>query len=365
MLYQAGCAGNGGSLLNRGKMIVNLKPARIFCLMILLIGCPGISAVCPAGAFEFNLQFSGGYDDNVTLTDDASGSGFGLYRIGLIREIYKDAGLTSALFLDGTYQDYFRFSDNYTIRAGGMTDWSFSDLLLPGIYYEALMYRDREFASDDLNEFLFGGRIDWLASVLWTISVDQSLAFQDGEIQDLETVRDGSTSLTGHGRHGMGSRTGTGGASGIGGATDIGTSASGDGFLSRSSAGITAHPFPALDVGLRLMFNRRWASGEDDAYREYGFAIFSRWEPSCRIIFDRLRICPQLRMQLEYRKADYLNDGPDTDRTDTIRSAQAGLALPFDAFELFAHGRWADIDSTSAIETYRKGVLQCGISWFF
>lgn len=348
-------------------MMVNFKTARTVCLILLMLGssvvfCPCIFRVRPAGAFEFTLQTSGGYDDNVTLTDDASGSGFGLYRIGLSRRIYKgDDGLTSHLYLDGTYQDYFRFSDNYTVRAGGATGWSFSDVLRPGLYYEAMVYRDREFAYDDLNEFLLGGRLEWLTAAAWTIDADQSFAFQDGEIQGTDAVIDGVMHQAGHGRHGMGGRTSTGG----GGAAGIGTSASGDGFLSRSSAGITAHPAPTLDVGVRLMLNRRWASGQGDAYREHGFAIFSFWQPEIPRFGDRFQIRPQLRLLLEYRKADYLDDGPDRDRDDTIRSAAAGLVLPVDPLEFHVEGRWVDVDSTSAVESYRKGVIQCGISLYY
>jgi len=352
----------------------NLKTARTVYLIILMMGIPGIFnpgifRARPAAAFEFTLQAVGGYDDNVTLTDDASGSGFGLYRLGLSRRIYKSGdALTSRLYLDGTYQDYSRFSDNYTIRAGGATDWYFSDLLRPGVYYEAMFYRDREFTYDDLNEFLLGGRLEWLAAAAWTIDADQSFAFQDGKIQDLDTVTNGVTHQTGRGRHGMGGGTGGGSGSsmkGAGSATGMGTSASGDGFLSRSSAGITAHPASTLDAGVRLMLNRRWASGDGDAYWEHGLSIFSFWRPEIPRFGDRFQMRPRLRMVLEYRKADYLDGNVDPDRDDAIWFAALGLVLPIDPLELHAEGRWVDVDSSSAIESYRKGVIQCGLSWYF
>lgn len=344
---------------------MNLKTARTVYLIILMLGIPGvfnpgIFRARPVGAFEFTLQAGGGYDDNVTLTNDASGSGFGLYRMGLSRRIYKSGhGLTSRLYLDGTYQDYSRFSDNYTIRVGGATDWSWSDVLLPGLYYEAMLYRDREFTYDDLNEFLLGGRMEWLAAAAWTIDADQSFAFQDGEIQDLDTVADGVTHQIGHGRHGMG------GGTGAGGMTGMGTSASGDGFLSRSSVGITVHPASTFDAGVRLMLNRRWASGDGDAYREHGLAIFSFWRPKISRFGDRFQMHPRFRMALEYRKADYLDDSVDPDRDDAIWFAALGLVWPIDPIELHAEGRWVDVDSSAAAESYRKGVIQCGISWYF
>ena len=146
-------------------MKAHLPFAQTVCLLLLMMGgtgivSPGLLLARPAGASQLVLQAAGGYDDNATLTDDPSGSGFGLYRIGLVRWIdASDAGLTSCLYLDGAYQDYFRLSDNYTIRAGGATEWPFSDLLRPGVYYEVMVFRDTEFPGDDLTEFLFGGRL--------------------------------------------------------------------------------------------------------------------------------------------------------------------------------------------------------------
>jgi hypothetical protein len=378
--YRPPCGGNPAAIGTWKNMMVNLKTTRTVYLIILMMGIPGIFnpgifRARPAAAFEFTLQAAGGYDDNVTLTDDASGSGFGLYRLGLSRRIYKSGdGLTSRLYLDGTYQDYSRFSDNYAIRAGGATDWYFLDLLRPGVYYEAMFYRDREFKYDDLNEFLLGGRLEWLAAAAWTIDADQSFAFQDGKIQGLDIVTDGDTFQPGRGHHGMGGGAGGGrggagtggsGMTGAGGATGMGTSASGDGFLSRSSAGITAHPAASLDAGVRLMLNRRWASGDGDAYWEHGLSLFSFWRPEIPRFGDRFQMRPRLRMVLEYRKADYLDGSVDPDRDDAIWFAALGLVLPIDPLELYAEGRWVDVDSSSAEESYRKGVIQCGLSWYF
>ncbi len=321
-----------------------------------------------ADAFDVSAQFSGGYDSNVIQARDEEGSGFGLYGLSVGHRLYENTdGLSSDLYLEGSYQQYFDFDDNYMVKAGGATDWFYTDSLKPQIYYEGLIYRDDEFEADDLNQLMLGGRLEWLAHARLTAALDQAVLYLDGKEDPFYApgeVPSTPGGPSGPGRHGQGSGGfggGTGGMGGMGGSAGTGgtaggaiTDVSGNAVLSRTRTELTFFISPALSAGTRLTFHRMWASEDRDAYRGGGASVFADWTPVPKY---------KIFAAFEYLTADYVDD-PD-ERKDNIRTADLGLIRSFDSFDLFAKARWQDIDSTLWAETYQRTVIQCGVSWYF
>ena len=320
-----------------------------------------LSGICllwtmQAAALDMAFEVAAGYDDNVTRSHDASGSGFGAYKISLGQPfLSKIKWLDGDAFMDVSYQDYFRVSDNYQLKTGGLLACSLADgRVLPSLMYEAKFYRDDEVEWDEMDEHRLEGQLEWLMSGRFTINIQQAWAWQS-YCHPVEVQSCGRSSLTKpQCAMSQGGHAGGGNPSGHGNMTGKKQEIiSRDDRLSQSGFRLTAYLSPNLEADVSLAHARLSSSVETESYRENSISLSMRWFPD-----DSWKISAMT----SWKDADYPGS---PDRSDTGLALNLGVSCFINKYEIFVHAEWLDNDSSLDAESYRQVVTQCGVSLLF
>ena len=337
-----------------------------------------------AAALDMTLEAAAGYDDNVTSSRDAAGSGFGAYRISLGQPFFSGTQWIGVdAFIDVSYQDYFQADDNYQFKAGGLVSGSLAGgRILPGLMYEAKFYRDDEAEWDETNEHRLKGQLEWLMSGRFTLGIRQAWTWQE-YCNPVEILQQASASdpqhpmltcrrveyETPHSHHGNMKHENMKHGNMKHENMKHGNmkhenmmeenqqqTISRDDRLSQSSFKITAYLSPDLEADVSLTHNRLSSSIKAESYRENSISFSVGWFPD-----DLWKISAMT----SWKDAEYDFTSESPDRSDTIRAVSVGISRFINKYELFVHAEWLDNDSSLEKESYHQMVTQCGVSLSF
>jgi hypothetical protein len=307
-------------------------------------------------ALDMTVEMTAGYDNNVTHSHDATGSGFGAYRISLEQPFLSQIKwLDGSVFTDVSYQDYFRADDNYQFKAGGFLGCSLADgRILPNLMYEAKFYRDDEAEWDEMDEHRLAGQLEWLVNARFTIGIQQAWVWQ-AYCNPVEIPCCGHSSLAEpQCTMSQNCHAGSGNPSGYGNMTGKQQeSISRDDRLNQSSLKLTAYLSPDLEADMSLAHSRLSSSVETESYRENSISLSMEWFP------DDLW---KMSAMTSWKDADY-SGSPD--RSDSILTLGLSISRLIHPYEVFVHAEWLDNDSSLDAESYHQMVTQCGISLLF
>jgi hypothetical protein len=334
-----------------GKITVTLA----WLTAILLIPAPESSALDTA------IQLTAGYDDNPSLSADATASSFACYQIKLAHAFFSDLpSVDGGLFVNSMYQDYFSIEDRYQFNAGGSLIFPLSEgRLLPGIHSDVLVYRDNFTQEDDRNDMAVGCQIDWLASGRLTLGIRQEWTWSDyrNPVYDVAarhrcgmTPDNDNTACSGPGQsQGYGQCQGQG-------QQGQDQTASQDREDRLSITGLHALVFltPEIQTDLSLEYNRLSSSVDTESYRQTGAVLSLLWMP-----YELWEI----RLETAYKRSEY--DDAVSDRRDTAYHTNWGITRFINNFELFFQMEWTKNNSPLEAEDYRQTVTQCGVIWSF
>ncbi len=307
-----------------------------------------------AAASDMSVELDAGYDDNVSLSSTAEGSAFGSYRIKFYHQLFPD--LPSAdcdIFIDVSYQDYFRLGDNYELRPGISLTFPLSDgRIVPGIMSEALIYRDDFTEEDDRNEIMAGVQLEWLTTARVSLGFRQTWTWLDYTepviLQtDIPSLRPGKGWGMPGGPHHHHQEDDD---------TQEQTSSSRDDHLRSTGIRGTLFLTPAIQTHISLEHNRLDSSVETESYRQNSGMLSLLWEPS-----DLWEISATTF----WKRAEYDQDIENTDRTDTTYDVGLGISYFINNLELFFHVEQTENDSPLDIESYCQTVTQCGLIFSF
>ncbi len=341
-------------VLSSGETKMFMKMiARVFypvlCVLTVIFGILAPKMIQGASV-EAAFDLAAGYNDNVTRTRDATGSAFSASRIAL--DVPFLPGLDA---LDGNvlgsaaYQHYMRAGDNYQFQVGVALDGVlYGGRILPRLMAAATAFRDHAVPQDEMNEYSLDARIDWLAGARSTVWLHQVLARQN--YRQPVPARHGGRQDSG--------RTCSTAAAGQG--SIYGPSRKNcDRFISRrdwfwkTRVGFSA--FPAPDVALHLILaHQRITStvGLETRY-ENGLGLTADWQPA-----DAW----QISAQVDWKATNYTQTHH---RSDTLRIASLSLSRFMAQTEIYFKIEWLDNPSSLPVQTWRRTITQCGISYFF
>jgi hypothetical protein len=334
-------------MMNRlfGKITVTLVWLAAFLLI----------PVLETPALDTSIQLAAGYDDNPSLSADATASSFACYQIKLAHSFFSDLpSVDGGLFMNGMYQDYFSVEDNYQFNAGASLIFPLSEgRLLPGIYSDVLLYRDNFTEEDDRNDIAVGGQIDWLANARLTLGIRQEWTWSDyrNPVDDVSGSGHTCEMTTDHT-----ACSGQGQGQGQGQGHRYGQITSQDRDDRLSITGLHALLFltPEVQTDLSLEYNRLSSSVNTESYRQTGAVLSLLWMP---------HNLWEIRLETAYKRAEY--DEEVSDRTDTTYHTNWGITRFINNFEIFFQMEWTKNNSPLETEDYRQTVTQCGVIWSF
>lgn len=327
--------------------------ARVFYpVLCVLTGIFGILApkIIQGASVDAAFDLAAGYNDNVTRTRDATGSAFGAYKLALDVPFLSGVdALNGNILGSAAYQHYMRAGDNYQFQVGMALDGVlYGGRILPRLRAAATACRDHAVPQDEMNEYSLDARIDWLTGARSTVWLHQVLARQSyrqpvfaryggrqGSERTYSTAAAGEGSQCGHSRKDC------------------------DRFISRRDWFWKTHigfsAFPAPDVVLHIMLaHQRTASTVGfETHHENSLGLMADWQPA-----DAW----QISAQVDWKAANYTQTAH---RSDTIRMAALNLSRFMAQTEIFFKIEWMDNQSSLPLQTWRRTITQCGISYFF
>jgi len=325
-------------------------------VLLLMTGSESLS-------FETLIETAAGYNDNVPLLPDKTGSAFMRYQMKSDHRFFSGSlAWDGDVFVTGIYRDYFQVSDNYQIKAGGSLNYALSDGRLPvGVSSEAMLYRDDYIEEDDRSEISFAAQMDWLATSRMTLGLRQSWIWADYRNPFI-------ISTSGH-HYGPGA--GMMNCEGQGQSSELtfGNKVCADGRemsgqplsdeVSRNDrihiTGLKAMFFLTPEIQSDLLFEHRRLNSSSDmeSYSRNSLSLSLLWTPN-----DLWEISSTAAG----RRAEF---DDETDRRDTLYSGSIGISRFIGKFELFFQFEWTKNDSSLDIECFRQTVTQCGMALSF
>ncbi len=320
------------------------------------------------------IETAAGYNDNVPLLPDKTGSAFMRYQMKLDHRFFFGSSPGDGdVFVTGNYRDYFQVSDNYQLKAGGSLNYAFSDGRFPvGVSSEALLYRDDYVEEDDRNEVRLAAHIDWLATGRLTLGLRQSWTWADYRNPVIVTTSGHHYGQGGTGmmrRYGLqSSESSSGNECSCTAYSDGQTTGQGRGMagqqlsyneISRndriqdSGLQATLFLFPELQSDLLFEYRRLNSSDDMESYNRNSFSLSLLWTP------DELW---EVSATALWRRAEF---DDDTGRRDTLYSGNIGISRFIGKFELFFQFEWTENDSSLDSEYFRQTLSQCGIALSF
>ena len=366
-----------------------------------------------AGATEFTLENSAGYDGNPSRTNGGKGSGFTFHRAAVSRDWDIGCGADFTGLLEGSFKNYTSVGDNYFLKARGeLSRPVLNGRIVPALLMEANAYRDDYIREDDRDQLLGGLRLTWIASRFFNVSLEGAFSrlnykhayYSFAEPSDAGPAtgvtassvnpengllsfanRKSGASLSARNRNGNGGSTwggnggsgrngyGWNGGSGLFGPAQTGgqdaaslggsdlqdlavVKSSRNDHLASGMLHIDLFLSPSVSAGLGAGYDRLHSTDEFETYRQLHALAWVGWEPA-----------PQWRLRLDaglWRTA-YDQSPLPTNRTDKTFSAGARLSRFFGPFELYGAISWLKNNSIINSEFYHQTVTQCGLSWYF
>ncbi|MDY6854776.1 MAG: hypothetical protein SWO11_08725 [Thermodesulfobacteriota bacterium] len=152
--------------------------------------------ILPVIALDIDLQLSGGYDDNASLSSEPEESWFFRYQTTYVQQFHSEtSSLRGGLFLDFSYQDYLTTSDNYTFEAGGTTSLlTAAGYLQPGILYRTALHRDDENPEEEMLSHEVGLYAEYIVNAKFSMGVQQTWSLDDyrNPVEYLDDTSSGS-----------------------------------------------------------------------------------------------------------------------------------------------------------------------------
>jgi hypothetical protein len=128
-----------------------------------------------AGATEFLLEASAGYNSNPAKDEQSKGSGFTDHRLAVIEEFDPAQTLKVTIMSSAAYQNLWEMEDNHQFKIeGSIVSKASGARLLPYLFGSAYFNRDGLIESDERNEYTLGAGADWLALRRCTFSVEHA-----------------------------------------------------------------------------------------------------------------------------------------------------------------------------------------------
>ncbi len=324
--------------------------------VLLLTGSESLS-------LETLIETAAGYNDNVPLLPDNTGSAFMRYQMKLNhRFFFGSLAGDGDVLLTGNYRDYFQVSDNYQIKAGGSLNYALSEGRLPvGVSSEAMLYRDDYLEEDDRSEISFAAQMDWIATSRLTLGLRQSWIWSDYRNPVI-------VSTSGH-HYGTGagmmkcegqeqsSELTFGNKDCADGGEMSGQPLSDE--VSRNDrirvTGLEAMFFLTPEIQSSLLFEHRRlnSSADMESYRRNSLSLSLLWTPNELWEFSATAA---------WRRAEF---DDETDRRDTLYSGSIGISRFIGKFELFFQFERTKNDSSLDIECFSQTVTQCGMALSF
>ena len=306
--------------------------------------------VTDASALKSYAEFSLGYEDNAARTNQKEESFFAAYGAGLSHPFFEDEPVFDlSVYADARYQQFFSVDDNFGIKAGGNLMFPFfGGRLIPGIIFEGQLYRDDLVPSDEKDEYMIGGQIDWFASNLlnvslyqtWTwISYKESLIISESNLPERPNRRNDQpmnmpfmNQLTQN------------------------RSVSQDDRL--SSTGISGTLFFSSSFSLDLSFDYGSldSSIKTESYKSLSSGISAQWRPIDPLVLEGFSNW----YQYDYEDVPKING-----RTDKNRVYGASIRYRFQDVDLFMKTSWYDNDSDLETENYERKTVQGGVVYSF
>lgn len=318
-----------------------------FRFFITLMVIWGLGTIGKAWGVDASMEAAIGYDDNAAEVSDGDGSGFGEYRLRLTQLFLRETKwIDGDVFLEGSYTQYFDLDDNYRISAGGNLAFStWRDRLRPGLFAEALAYRDDLVAEDEQDRYRVGGGLEWIADARLTLALRGSWAWADY----LNAVSRPGERMVPPGM-GMGFQ---GGRPDPPGREE---SFSRDDTIGMIEAGATLYPTPDIQADLWVRGGRVDSSAEFESYRENGISAWTQWMPG-----EAWRVF----VAGSWARFDYDKSPGGTDRKDDLYTINLGIRRFIGDFEIFAQFNRTENDSPVDGEGFVKTVTQCGVAYSF
>ena len=301
----------------------------------------------PVLALDTDLEITIGYDDNPAEVNDTDGSGFARYRIQLGQSFFKDAkGPDVDIYFDTAYDHYFDLEDNYRLRAGATLDAAPGFARFhPGLFTEAVAYRDDLVADDERDELVFGGFIQWVVDAQFTLTFRELFSRVDYRNR---------VSLPGQRAHNTGRRKGPGGHQQPP-DDDLITFTRDDDIWSSEAV---ATYYISADIQADLSFRYRDVASSDnfESLQEYGGSARIGWfNPKMVEIF-----LSGFWSSLEYEEAPQ-----NIDRSDDFYGFGVGANREMGKITVYLQFDRIINDSPVEGENYEKAVAQCGIVYSF
>lgn len=307
----------------------------------------GLMIAPNARALDTSVEAGIGYDDNAAEVSGGEGAGFARYRIRLNQSLPQNTTqIRGALFMEGSYNQYLDLDDYYQFLAGGDLSFSaFQDRLRPGLFIQALAYRDELVEEDEQDRFLIGGRMEWLADARLSLTVRGSLARADYRNE----VNLPGRRLPPYGR-------GKGPSWGRPEPDGSNETFSREDTIGTIEMGAALFPTPDLQAEFRVHHRRVDSSAVFESYRDNGVSAWVGWFPTESW---------ELFASGAWARLDFDESPDETDRTDDLYSLGMGIRRFWGDFEIYLELDRTENDSPVDGEDYAKTVTRCGLVYSF
>lgn len=298
-------------------------------------------------AFQGRVETATGYDDNVTRSRGAPGSGFITGRFEWVQGFFQDTAAVDAFMgMDGYYQHFFSMDNRYQIGLStGLDAQVWRGRLYPGVKLSAVVYRDGDVPEDDTRWLEADIHAD--AVVHGRLTLGAQLTHTRFDYRDRVALPppDPGPRLPLQ-------------APAISGPGPGPEPNSKDRADQLTVGRLTGTFFwgPSTTLMLRLESGHNHSGISSETYNLYGGALGLTWIPA-----DNW----QTQAVLTVQSADYESVRQNPDREDDIRLATLKISRFFQHFELLIQIDRLDIDSSLETESYTQWVTQCGVAYSF
>ncbi|MDY7032402.1 MAG: hypothetical protein SVY10_10925 [Thermodesulfobacteriota bacterium] len=304
--------------------------------------------IMPVAALDIDLQLSGGYDDNTSLSSEPEESWFSRYQSSVFQQFHSEtSSLRGGLFFDFSYQDYFSASDNYILEAGGTARLlTAAGHLQPGILYRTTLYRDEENPEDEMMGHDVSLYAEYLVNARLTLGLQQTWSRHDyhNPVEYIEYTSSGSG-------QGQGNTGGNQVASVI--------VESRDDNVIETQCQCTVFLNPNLTARATGHYNRLSSSIDTEAYNAKGLIFDLSWVHN-----DRW----ETSITGAVRETDFERVSGTPHRSDNTESVRIMVGRYFFSkrkFAVFVEIEYLDNNSSIEDESYHRTVTECGLLFQF